>query len=179
MAAPDCVGLHSRGTDMIVTATIVALLAAWLLLSVLTIARAPWLSGRRRWDVFQLLSTWRLFVASDGTRPAALVLLVRDRDRDGRIGAPVRFSTGALAWSVSMIFWRRDWDRELLMRRLCKEVRKHRTGPLPRAYWHLVHAVRSADGSETVEARQFIILETRGAQGDVPRQVFASQFHRL
>jgi hypothetical protein len=163
-------------------------LGAWLLLSVLTVIQSRWISGRRRWDVFQMLSGWRLFIAADHASPAARRILFRDRLRDGSFGPWVPVAQGTIPWSFRGLFWNPEWEAEVLFRRLAKELQREighrRTGTeLEKllCYRHLVHIVsRFPRSSISAEARQFVILATYGQQdGRPPVCLFESGFLRL
>jgi hypothetical protein len=163
-------------------------LGIWLLLSLLTTARCRWVAGRKRWDVFQMLSGWRLFVAAGDARPAAYPILFRDRLRDGTITplqvafkgtAPLRLSTGL--WSTAR-------DEQILARRLAKDLLKqervHRGSraalEMERSHRHLWHIIRHSPAPVDAESRQFVILATTGVlRGRPPIEVFRSAFHPL
>lgn len=160
-------------------------LGIWFVLSLMTAARCRWVAGRKRWDVFQMLSGWRLFVAGGDGRPAAYPVLYRDRLRDGAT-APLQLAfKGTVVLGPSTRFWSTARDEQILVRRLAKDLLKqqrgqHGTGGAAGtrgSYHHLAHIIRRCPASPDAEARQFVILATTGEPGGrPPTEVYRSGF---
>ena len=174
--------------DLWYRVAVVAFLSSWLLLSLLTVSRVRWFNRRPRWDALKLLSSWGLFITSEGTHPSASPVLCRDRLQDGSLGPLRPIARGVMIWSWRGVIWRREWDAEVIMSRLVKQLRRESReagAKVPRTatrgYRHLWHVVRACDeASGHAVARQFVILSTYGAHsGKPPARVLQSEFHTL
>jgi hypothetical protein len=162
----------------------VTFLGAWFVLSILTVLWRRSIA-RRRWDVFGMLSGWRLFLTADGMHPTARPILYRDRFADGTMGPMMPVARGTIAWTPRFVFWHPQSDFEILLRRLTKALQREIRGN-PRAaactfpaYRHLLHIVSQLPRtSPSATARQFIVLGTYGdLSGQAPRRIFESDFH--